>query len=275
MGTLGFICLILVLLVYGDIPCQPPLLTEQEAIDLIWSLSNWKRWGDDDQLGLLNLVITPEKRKQALSLVENFKVVSLSRDMDFNGITPATTTQSLRSMKDTGEDRHGDPQPGRGNYASELLAFVFHGKTITHLDGLSHFFWKGIMYGNRSSSLVNSRHGAEMNSVVAAKEGIMTRGVLFDIPRIRGVPYLDPLNSAIYAEDLQAICDKYNITLTPGDALVLRTGFWYYNTIHGIVDPSDGAPGLDVSAMPWLKKMMLLSLQQTHQETSCLPNILI
>jgi len=225
---------------------------ESEAIELIWKLSNWHRWGKDDELGLLNLVQNNAKRKQALSIPRNYDVVSLARDIDFNQLNPATIIQNRRSMEETGEDRR-QPQKGRQNFAAEFIGFVFHGLTITHMDSLSHFFWKDIMYGNRSSNLVTARDGATVLDVLPVKQGILTRGVLIDLPKLKGTDYLWPLRQYIYPEDLQNFCDRYNVTFFPGDALILRTGFWKYNLQHGVVDPRKGAPGLHPTAMEWLK----------------------
>jgi len=252
---LGLVLCLLLNCVNAQTP--PPPFPESEAIKLIFSLNNWNRWGPDDQLGLLNLVITPEKRQEALSIPQTYEAISVSRDLDFNTITPATIIQSQRMMEDSGEDRENGPQPGRTNFAYEYVGFVFHGQTITHMDSLSHYFWMNIMYGNRSAGLVTTRQGATVSSVVNAKLGIMTRGVLIDIPLVKGENWLSAgnLSSYIYPDDLKAAVVKSNITINPGDAVLLRTGFWNYNLVNGMVDPRKGCPGLHPTSMIWLKSL--------------------
>jgi kynurenine formamidase len=89
--------------------------------------------------------------------------------------------------------------------------------------------------------------------VTAFKNGIFTRGVLFDLPRLKGVPYLGD-EEPIYAEDLEAWEKKAGIRLEPGDALLFRTGRWVRVKEKGPLDVGRTSPGLYVSAVKWLKE---------------------
>ena len=104
--------------------------------------------------------------------------------------------------------------------------------------------------GYDTSVLVTKEKGAEKNSVLPMKNGIVTRGVLYDIARLKGVPYLAP-GDRIFPEDLEAWEKKAGVKVAPGDALVLRWGRYGRRAKLG---PDDGAAGLDNSVLPWLKQ---------------------
>ena len=113
--------------------------SEEQVVEWITSLSNWGRWGDEDQAGCLNL-ITPEKRQQAAALIRDGATVSCARPITTE-ITPDITYQVQRYMVDSGEGRDTDPPERRRvrRGAAEFIGMVFHGQTITHIDALSHW----------------------------------------------------------------------------------------------------------------------------------------
>jgi kynurenine formamidase len=136
--------------------------------------------------------------------------------------------------------------------ATDRVAFpCIHGAASTHIDSLAHTFFRGKMWnGYDTSALVTMTKGAEKNSVLPMKNGIVTRAVLYDIAKLKGVPYLAP-GDRIFAEDLEAWEKKAGVRAGPGDALVLRWGRYGRRAKFG---PDDGAAGLDVSVLPWLKR---------------------
>jgi kynurenine formamidase len=85
------------------------------------------------------------------------------------------------------------------------------------------------------------------------KSGIVTRGVLYDIPRLKGVPYLEP-GTRIFAEDLEAWEQKAGVKAMAGDALLLRWGRWTRRSMLGPWPINEAMAGLDNSVIPWLKK---------------------
>ena len=216
-----------------------PLVTKAQYEAWQTTLSNWGRWGKDDQLGTLNLV-TPAKRRAALALVKEGVPVSLST----NGFTqkavdvPCPAEWAMTSTSDEG--------------ATDRVAFpCIHGASSTHIDSLAHTFFRGKMWnGYDTSVLVTKERGAEKNSVLPMKNGIVTRGVLYDIARLKGVPYLAP-GDRIFPADLEAWEKKAGVKAAPGDALVLRWGRYGRRAKLG---PDDGAAGLDNSVLPWLKQ---------------------
>ncbi len=143
-----------------------------EAVVLEWmsSLSNWGRWGGDDQLGCLNL-ITPAKRKAAAALVRDGVSVSCARPI-VTDMSADVTFQVQRYMVDSGEGRDTDPPERKLSRrgAAEFIGMVFHGQTITHIDAMSHYSWQGKMYNGTPASRVTSREGAQSHSIEAAGE---------------------------------------------------------------------------------------------------------
>lgn len=220
-------------------PSSRPLVTEAQYEAWQTELSNWGRWGSEDQLGTLNL-ITAAKRRAAMALVKEGVPVSLAANAftEKAADVPCPAEWAMTSASDTG--------------ATDRVAFpCIHGAASTHIDSLAHTFFRGKMWnGYDTSRLVTRERGAEKNSVLTMKNGIVTRGVLYDIARLKGVPYLAP-GDRIFPEDLEAWEKKAGVRAGPGDALVLRWGRYGRRAKLG---PDDGAAGLDNSVLPWLKR---------------------
>ena len=226
---------------------------EAQVLEWMTSLSNWSRWGADDQLGCLNL-ITPQKRTQAAGLVKEGVTVSCARPI-VTDPTPDVTYQVQRYMVDSGEGRDTDPPERqltrRG--AAEFIGMVFHGQTITHIDALSHYSWQGKMYNGRPASLVTSREGAQSHAIDAAWQGIVTRGVLLDIPRLRGVPWVDP-SEPVMPQDLEEAEQQSGIRVGEGDVLLVRTGNYRKVLDTGPVSNAEPMTACQVACTPWFKE---------------------
>jgi kynurenine formamidase len=223
-------------------------LSEAGILDFQKTLSNWGRWGDDDELGTINL-ITPEKRKQAAGLVQDGVTISCPRPIV---TAPAIDAPSppLHYMLMSGERAAADPK-GPMQASMDFLGVAFQGVTITHLDALSHAFSEGKMYNNRSAALVMTREGATKESIEIVGDGLVSRGVLLDVPRLRGVDWMDP-GDGIHPEELDAAAQAQGLQVEEGDILLVRTGFARRRREVGPVPFEDGAPGLDAACLPWL-----------------------
>jgi kynurenine formamidase len=219
-----------------------PLVTKAEYDRWLVELSNWGRWGKDDEMGTLNL-ITPAKRKQAAALVKEGLTVSLASDAskDKQVDVPCPVEWGMVTASDEGAaDRIGYP--------------CIHGAGSTHLDSFAHRFFGGKMWnGYPVAGLVTKEGGAKKNSVLTMKNGIVTRAVLYDIPKLKGVPYLEP-GTRIFPEDLEAWEKKTGMKAGPGDALLLRWGRWARRAKLGPWPIDEQSAGLDNSVLPWLKK---------------------
>jgi kynurenine formamidase len=223
-------------------PASHALITQAQYERWQTELSNWGRWGKDDQMGTLNL-ITAAKRKQAAALVKEGISISLSAN--------ANTVKEV-----------DNPCPVEWAMLTATSAAALdqvsypciHGAGTTHLDSFAHIFFGGKMWnGYAVAGLVTKDGGAAKNSILTMKDGIVTRGILYDIPRLKGVPYLEP-GVRIFPEDLEAWEKKTGVRAGPGDALLLRWGRWARRAKVGPWPIDEGAAGLDNSVIPWLKK---------------------
>jgi kynurenine formamidase len=207
------------------------------------SLSNWGRWGKDDERGALNL-ITAEKRKQAAALVQDGVCVSLARPV----IKEEADHSPAFIHRMVALPRHGAPVAS----SADEFTVRFHGFTQTHLDGLCHLIYKGRMYNGFSQDEV-SETGAAKLGVENLVTGIFTRAMLFDMPRHMGVRFLAS-DCAIYPDDLEAWEQKTGVKLSSGDALLVRTGRWSRSEVEGPWEIMQGSAGLHASCLPWLRK---------------------
>ncbi len=204
-------------------------------------LSNWGRWGKNDQLGALNL-LSPAKVQKATKLVKQGISISLAHE----AITEKAVDNPspfIHQMDRTGLDSDGG--------ASDTYSVSYHGLVHTHMDALCHFFYHGKMFNGYPKEEVTAT-GARQLGVERLKNGIMARAILMDIPRLRGVEFLEP-GEAIFPADLEAWEKKARVKITSGDVVLIRTGRWARRAVKGPSDPSRVA-GLDASCAPWLKK---------------------
>ena len=210
---------------------------------LVKELSNWGRWGKDDQLGALNL-ITPKKRTQAALLVKEGISVSMARNVEKTE-SQDNSMPFVHTMLTTGFD---DGPWGTDNYSVS-----YHGLAHTHMDSLCHLFYEGKMYNGFSRKEVGPK-GAKKLSILNIKNGIFTRGLLIDIPRLRGVRFLEP-GSPIYPFELDEWEKKTGIKVGSGDVVFIRTGRWARRKLLGPWDANkQGMAGLHASCAKWLKE---------------------
>jgi kynurenine formamidase len=222
-------------------------LRPEEVKALYDKVSNWGRWGNEDQRGALNF-ITPEKRAAAARLAKSGEIVSLS----------------LPLSKETGPE---NPQPvqhmmlhvGAPVASLDYFAIAPHGMAFTHLDALCHVFRDGKMYNGFSHREVG-RFGARKCAIDVTRDGIVSRGVLLDIPAAKKVEWLEP-GEPIYPEDLDTAEKSHGVHVEEGDILLIRTGRHRRRKAKGAWDPRrEGLPGLDASCLSWLHERRIAVL---------------
>ena len=228
---------------------ERPAVTKAQADRWMSELSNWGRWGKDDQLGALNL-ITTAKRQQAMALAKSGTVVSLER--------PVVLTPKPEETKRDGKP-HGisfyeirfktfpadDPQ-GNPGFSSDVQEFHVHGG-MTHLDALCHDSDNGKLYnGYPLKETVSEETGCTKLGLDNLKEGIVTRGVLVDMSRLKAASTRQPA-ARIYAEDIEAWEKQTGLKVSPGDALFV------YNPATAAGRGGANSNGFDISVVPWLK----------------------
>jgi kynurenine formamidase len=216
-------------------------------------LSNWGRWGKNDEIGALNL-ITPAKRREAAALVKEGFSVSLAGDAD--------TVQAVDNPFP-----YDHKMLAIGN---DQLAVRYHGITHSHLDSLAHINDNGVFYnGYKPDPDTVLKQGHAKNSIHNLKNGIFTRGILIDIPRLKRVRYLEP-GTPIYVEDLEAWERQTGVRVSAGDALFVRTGVWARRRAEGpwLRGRAEGgrSAGLDPSVIPWLKQRDIALLGSDHPQ---------
>jgi kynurenine formamidase len=215
-------------------------LTKAQFDDLFKQVSNWGRWGKDDQLGTLNL-ITPERKRQAAALVKDGVSVSLARDL--NSEKSIDNPDPFKDTMNLGVD---------GKFNMDAYTVNFHGFAFSHFDALSHTYYGGHLYNGFPDTSITAS-GASVLDTALYRNGIFTRGVLVDVPWLRGLPYLDK-DAYIEAKDLDAWEKKTGVHIQSGDAVVIRTGRWALRDAKGAWDISSASAGLDPSAVAWLHK---------------------
>jgi len=204
-------------------------------------LSNWGRWGKDDELGTLNL-ITSNKRKEAASLVTEGISVSLALDVPKN-IGPNSQSPLEHVLEISEWAGH--------TWAVDKYTMEYHGFAYSHIDALCHILYKGKMYNGFSQDFVKP-NGAGKLDIQKMNKGIFTRGILVDIPRLKGIPYLKP-GAAIMPADIEAWEEKTGLKIESGDVLLIRTGRWVCEQQEGSWDFTKAAAGLHPTMAKWLK----------------------
>ena len=207
-------------------------------------LSNWRRWGDDDQRGALNH-LTPAHRTHAATLVRDGESVSLARNLA-TAPTPENPYPAHHHMLASGDARDSNGIPGY-EAARDYVGSDVHGLGVTHVDALSHMFVRGEMYGGRPASDVRS-DGARANTVMAMADGVVGRGVLLDIPRLRGAAFLEN-DDFITRTDLEAAATAAGVTVGTGDILLVS---WGRDARRRAKRGFDGMAGLHPDCLPWL-----------------------
>jgi kynurenine formamidase len=213
-------------------------LSKEEVLDFHKTLSNWGRFGPRDQLGTLNL-ITPEKRAAAAKLVRSGRTVSAARALP--------TQPSIENPTPVAHHMTGTATEGWGG---DYFAIASHGFATSHIDALCHIFHEGKLYNGYPIEKVTA-HGALELGIHELADGIVSRGVLLDVPRVRGARYLEP-GDPIFPEDLESAERDAGLRVEPGDILLVRTGRWALREARGAWDPRQSIAGLDASCLPWL-----------------------
>jgi kynurenine formamidase len=233
--------------------------------------SNWGKWGPDDQLGAVNY-ITPEKVVQAAGLVRRGKVFSLAMPFDENG--PQTGRGRMNptlAMRRTGTDFAAEAfrTPSGIGFADDMLTTSL--QAATHWDALSHIFDRGRMWNGHSAAEVTSL-GAQRNGVEHLRDRIVSRGVLLDIARYKGVEWLEP-GYAIGEDDLLGCLAAEGVTAGTGDIVLLRTGQMGYCKTHGWGTYAGGdAPGLSFYTVDWLHRTELAGVASDTWGVEVRPN---
>ena len=230
---------------------RPNRTTIEQVETLEKALSNWGRWGPKDERGTLNLV-TPEKTKQAIRLVNDGIPVSLAH---FASLEKAIDDFNFgQTTHEMWYGAAGPPKPGVARAALDTVSYGIHDGTNSHLDALCHYTLLRdgavVVYNGHPSA---TEKGCSANGIDHMGPGFATRAILVDMPLLKHVEWLEP-RTPIYPEDLEAWEKFANVTIGSGDAVLVRTGRWALRAAKGPWPHAREAAGLHASVMPWLKK---------------------
>ena len=245
--------------------------------EYVGKYSNWERWGRDDGRGTANHV-TPSMVRGAAALVRTGQVISLALHFDQHGPQTGANGRfnclrySVATGTDHAEDRQlwsGGPIPRQMGYADDTV--VLHLQSATHWDSLCHIFHKGRMYNGFPASEVTSQ-GAPRNGTEQLKSSLVGRGVLLDIPRSKGIDWLQD-GYPITVEDLEAAAELARVTVGQGDIVLLRTGQMArcLRTGWGTYAGGD-APGLSFHTIPWLAERNIAAVASDTWGVEVRPN---
>lgn len=228
-------------------------------------LSNWGRWGTDDERGTLNH-ITPERLKAAAALVRKGKVFNLGIPLGPSGPQVGTNrTSPLRLMSETGDDQ---PFPEPFRYADDYVIMPL--QAASQWDALGHVYYDGYLYNGRPASDV-SPHGLKHNSIDKICKDVIGRGVLLDIVALKGVRWLEA-GHVITPEDLDAAIERQGVEVKPGDVLLIRTGWRkFFLETEDRVQFNAGEPGLGMASCRWLHEREIAALCSDNWAIEVLP----
>jgi len=260
----------------GSLSALP--VTEEESVVLVDELClryrNWGRWGDSDQRGTLNF-ITPAALVHAGTLIRSGRVVSCG--LPFNDSGPQSggfggRTNPLHYMLQDG----GDIAVGAQDHM-KVLRYTDDAVTMplqcgTQWDALAHIFYRGQMYNGGGLGQVTST-GAASNGIEQIADGVVGRGILLDIPRYRGVGWLEAGDSIGDAE-LAGCAAAERVEVRSGDIVLIRTGQIAQVRAHGSWGEYDSgpAPGLGISAAGWFASNEIAALATDTWGAEVLPN---
>lgn len=220
------------------------------------TLSNWGRWGPEDERGTLNF-LDADRAAAAGALIRAGHVVSCSMPITYQraahsvtgraGDRAAFKTAPMHFVYAAGDaSRPGDTSMVHGNDAFLISP---HGSLVTHLDAPSHILFQGQMYNGISARFLSAHRGAEQCSADLAKDGIVGRGVLLDVPRTASRDWLDD-GEEVYPADLEACERDAGVRAGRGDIVLVRTGY----RKRCPAGAAGRRPGLQAACLPWIRE---------------------
>jgi kynurenine formamidase len=228
-------------------------VSSREFGELFAALSTWGRWGDDDERGALHY-LTPDHVVAAARLVRDGISVTLS--------LPLNTKPAIHNPKPADhymtELSPVDAHSHSLHFMKDYVGADFHNDGHTHIDALCHIAYEGALYDGRPADAVTT-DGASVNSIEVLKDGLIGRGVLLDIPRLHGVPWLEP-GQHVFREDLEAAESELGVRVEPGDILLVRTGHSRRLAELGPWKTSESKAGLHPTAMPFIAERQVAAL---------------
>jgi kynurenine formamidase len=223
----------------------PPVLNAAEFRALYQRLQRASDWGAADRRGGLNH-LTQARVQAAASEVRRGRTVTLAAPVE-SLTTPDNPQPAVHQMTSQPGDQ---ADPAGLSFATDRLAMNVHGDVDSHLDALCHVIYRAKLYNGIAADTVTAAGPSEL-SIEVARDGIAGRGVLLDIPRLRGVPWLEP-GEHVTAEDLIGAEEAQQVRVGPGDLLFVRVGHRKRRNELGPWDAAHARAGLHPAAMEFV-----------------------
>lgn len=238
------------ILIGGVSQTQAQVTVPRDTFEVWMSrVSNADRWGRADSLGTLNF-ITNSVRLGAVRSVRDGATVSLAR-----ALIVGPNVNAIQPLR----ERFIQLRSGDVHWFFDAPTLPMHGWAYTHVDALAHTAYRGKLYNDIPDSVIDTVSGASKLGMQAMATGIVTRGVLIDIPWIRDVPYLDT-SAVISATDFIAWEHRTGTRIQPGDAVLVRTGRGAREVAVGNWAVTSGVAGLHPDVAIWLHDRMVAVL---------------
>jgi kynurenine formamidase len=219
---------------------------------LFRALCRWGRWGADDERGALHF-LTPAHVIAAARLVREGVSVTLS--------LPVNTIAAVDNPKPAD---HHMTAVGRAaalppiHFLKDYIGADYHYDGHTHIDALCHVGYDGLLYNAKPVDTVTTE-GATVNSIEVLRDGLVGRGVLLDIPRHRGRPWLEP-GESVWPDDLEQAEREQGVTVGEGDILLVRTGHVRRLAELGPWNTVEAKAGLHPTAMRFVAERRVAAL---------------
>lgn len=228
-------------------------VSAREFAQLFAAVRSWGRWGERDERGALHH-LTPQRVVDAARLVREGETVTLSLPLDTERAAdnPEPADHHMTLLHDT------DIGSGSLRFSKDYVGVDFHNDGHSHVDALCHVAYEGSLYNGVAQGSV-SEQGAQAQTIEVLKDGLVGRGVLLDIPRLRGVPWLEP-GEHVYRDDLEAAAASEGVELAEGDVLLVRTGHARRLRELGPWDTGSAKAGLHPTAVPLLAERGVAAL---------------
>jgi kynurenine formamidase len=224
-------------------------LSASEFRALYDRVKRMSRWGPADRRGALNN-ISPDGIVAAAGGVQRGRSVSLAAPVD-NEVAPDHPDPAVHEMTQTGTSTGL-------SFAMDRVAMNIHGNADSHIDALCHVIFDGTLYNDISADAVTAAGATEL-SIDVAGHGIVGRGLLLDIPRVRGVSWLEP-GDHVTADDLIQAEAAQEVRIEPGDLLFVRVGHRSRRRMLGPWDSGTARAGLHPVALELLAERRIAVL---------------
>jgi kynurenine formamidase len=192
-------------------------MTAREFRELFDAVSNWGRWDDDGERGALNH-LTPARTAAAARLVRTGIAITLSQPLQTEASieVPEPADHYMTMLTDV------DIGSGSVRFAKDYVGVDYHNDGHSHIDAFSHVAFEGRLFDGKPDKSVTA-DGAQAGAIEVLKDGLVGRGVLLDVPRVRGDPWIEP-GEHVFREDLEAAELEQGVRVETGDILLVRTG---------------------------------------------------